>query len=291
MLKRFLYLLAAFLLIMVGSVSAQRESLNYFQREPEEDPYDELTFLSTGVNYLSNNVYLGRKDTAKLPYFTPFLGYQLFNGIYIKASFSYAPTHKTGHFDLLTLQAGYDRNFGKKITAGVSVDKYFYYKNSPGIRSALKQSEDIYLFFKNKVLEPQLELTLNQGKSDDFVLGASLDHNFRFRNNTLNLIPAMTLNLGSTNFYNDYFITRQKKKDRLFNQSIVVKEAGAVKPLDVELSAKTTLRKNEWLFTLTPVVTFPLSPATVIIANKQRKENLVTSYYLELDISYRHERK
>lgn len=269
----------------------QRDGLVFLEQQYKEDPYDELTFFSCGANYLTNNVYLGRKDSLALPYLSPFIGYQLANGVYIKGTASYAPTRKNGHFDLFTLAAGYDRNFGKKVTAGVSVEKYIYHKNSPGIRASLKQSAELYVLYKGNLLEPTLNVGLNMGKSSDYVVGFTLDHNFRLLDNTFNFLPSVTVNAGSQHYYDDYFLTRILKKDKTFPTREIVTNAGQLKPLDVEIAARTTFRTKEWFFTLVPTYAIPLSPASIKLPTRTVKEHLSSSFYVELDICYRHERK
>ena len=268
----------------------QRNGLYYLDKQYEEDPYDELTYFYSGGNYRSNNVYLGRKDSVKLPYISPFIGYQLHNGLYAKATASYALT-KTGHFDLLALEAGYDRNLGRHILTGIWVEKYFYQRNSPSVKAAIKESGTIYCQYKNKKVEPTISITINHNNSTDFVVGAGLGHNFRFISNTLNLIPAITFYAGSQHYYDEYFINRALKQDKSIPISAAVQNAGAYKPLDVELSAKTTFRANTWFFTVTPTYCVPLSPATIILPYRTVQEHLKSSLYIEIDACHRHERK
>ncbi len=270
---------------------AQRDGLFYLDKEYNEDPFDDYTYSFFGANYLSNNVYLGRRDTARLPYFTPYIGYQMHNGLYGKASASYSPVKHFGRFDLFTLELGYDRTFGKHILTGISVEKYFYYKKSPGIKSSIKDNITLYCLYKNEKIEPQLIFAVNQNKSNDYVVGFSLDHNIRLRDNTLNIYPTATFYYGSRHYFDDYYLNNLKRKDSTLTDREVVQNAGNYKPLNVEISARTTFRTPEWLFTLTPSYSVPISAATIKLPGRVATEKLKSSFYITLDVCYRHERK
>jgi hypothetical protein len=280
------------LMLCIPIAGFSQYGLYYFEPEFPSDPYDELTFYSVGVNALTNNSYMGRVDTSAVPYLTTYAGYQLYNGLYINALASYAPLIKKGQFDVFTINAGYDRNFGKKIVAGVNFERNFFHRNSPNIRAAIEQSIDFYIFRKGHILEPQLGYRAIQGATfTDMVINFSVDHNFRFKDNAINIIPTFTLNFGSSNYLNAYYTKRLKKYDINASTAPVVLNSGNTKPLDIEFSAKTTYCKGEWLLTLVPSMFIPLSPETILRPQGKIKEATSTNFVLELDICYRHERK
>ena len=287
--KWFLSLIILFT-TLTGSY-AQYSGLYNYDKKYEDDPYDDLTFFSIGLNYLSDNVYHGRRDSVTLPYINPYIGYHLHCGIYGKATVSYAPTRKNGHFDLLTLELGYDRNFGTSVLAGVYSEKYFYYKRSPGIRAAIKESGSIYCQYKNDLVEPQVSFTINHGNAMDIVAGTTFDHDFHIKDNQLNIIPAITVNVGSQNYYNQYFIDRAFQKDHIVIPYQVVNNAGGIKALDLEFSAKTTYRTGGWFFTVIPLYSIPLSAAKITLPNRVVQEILKNTFSIELDVCYRQERK
>ena len=269
----------------------QTSGLYYLDEYYSDDPFDELTYFSAGLNTLTNNVYLGRKDSARLPYINPYIGYNLHNGMYGKATVSYAPTRINGHFDLLTVELGYDRTFGHNVLAGIYAEKYFYYSNSPSIRYAIKEGGGIYCLYKNDLIEPQFNFNLNHSTVMDFVIGAAFDHNFRLADNTFNIIPTIAINAGSQNYYNEYFTNRALKKDNIVITNQVVENAGSIKALDIEFSVKTTYRTKGWFFTFKPTYAIPLGAGKVILPGKTVTQKLTGTTFLELDICYRHERK
>ena len=270
----------------------QREGgLYHLNKEYNEDPFDDYSYSFFGANYLSNNVYLGRHDSATLPYYTPYVGYQMHNGFYGKASASYSPIKKFGRFDVFALELGYDRSFGKRILTGVSVEKYFYYKKSPGIKAAIKDNISLYCLYKNGKIEPQVMFAINQGKTNDYVVGLSIDHNIRLRDNTLNIYPTAAFYYGSQHYFDDYYLNKLNRRDNSNITREVVNGAGEYKPLNIEFNARTTFRTPAWLFTLIPTYSLPMSAATISLPNKVITERLKSSFYVSLDICYRHERK
>src|SRR5579862_4023180 len=53
-----------------------------------------------GIDYLSNNVYFGRKDTVNTPYLTASFGYYHKSGLFINSSASYLTSSGEGRIDL-----------------------------------------------------------------------------------------------------------------------------------------------------------------------------------------------
>ncbi len=182
---------------------AQRIASN---NEPgdDDDPYDTRTYFMFGLDYINNNVYLGRKDTAVVPYVSPYIGYHLKSGLYAKAtaSFTSAPIK---HIDLYTLEAGYDQSFGDHINCGANVDKYFHSKKTVSIRASTNASAGLYGQYANDWIEPEFSFDADFNKKTDYVLGLDIDHKFKMLDNTLNIIPTLTMNSGTRYFLNEYY--------------------------------------------------------------------------------------
>ena len=254
--------------------------------EDNEDPYETKNYFMVGATYLSDNVYLGRKDSNVVSYISPYLGYHFKNGLYAKAIASWVPGRK--HLDEFTIEAGYEHSFGDHINAGVAVDKYFYNKNASSVRSSSSGGLSLYGQYSNDWVEPQLNIDLNANKkSIDYVTGLGLDHNFSLLDNTLNITPTVVMNLGTQNYYDEYFNSKLGKADKTFKTRKVVSDANKFKPLDYEFSVKIAYRVAKWLFTLTPTYALPVNPATVVLPKRTVQEKLTNTFYLELDICHR----
>lgn len=262
---------------------AQRSSGN-FEEDGEDDPYDTKSYFMFGLNFLSDNVSMGRKDTVAVPYLTPYIGYHHKSGLYAKLSASDAPTKS--RVDLLTLEAGYEHSFSEHLNTGLSAEKYFYNKNSTSIRGNAKGSAGLFVQYTNDWVEPQINANLDFYKKTDYSIGLMLDHDFTILDNTLHIVPQAIVNAGTQNFYNEYFVNRVTKKDKTFKKDVLA-EAGKFKVLDYELSVKATYRIGKWLFTAIPTYVIPVNALTINFPKQTFSEKLTNSFFVELDICHR----
>src|SRR5580700_10863694 len=88
----------------VSSVIIRQDSIMV-----DKDDLKEITktHIETGMNYQSNDVYLGRKDSSVLPYYIPFLSYFHKSGLYFSAGLNFLKNTEASRVDLVTLEAGY----------------------------------------------------------------------------------------------------------------------------------------------------------------------------------------
>jgi len=276
----------AFLLAALFCTSAKGQNKAQ-QQNDEDDPYESQSYFMVGMNYLSNNVYLGRKDTVVIPYYTPYIGYHFQSGIYANALVSYT-TAKGGIIDLTTLEAGYNHSFGDHFNGGLDIDKFFYNKNSLSVRANTKGSGGVYGQYNNNIIEPQLSFDVNlNSNSKDYVIGLLFDHDFELLNRAMHIAPSIGMMSGTQNYYDEYFINRLNKKNKRAKVKSVVSDPNKLVPLVYEYSTKASYMTGKWLFTLTPTYAVPLNAATVTINGKTSKEKLSNSFYMELDICHR----
>ena len=274
------------LLLLSVPVMAQRITGND-DDDDKDDPYDKVTYFMFGINYISNNVYLGRKDTSLIPYYSPYIGYHFKNGIYGKAMASYT-TAGGGSTDLATLEAGYDHTFGDHFNGGFNLDKFYYNKNSISVRANTKESVGINGQYGNDWVEPQVTADVNVNKkSTDFVTGLLLDHTFYFDKNTLQVMPAVAMYAGTQHYYDEYLNNRIQRKDKTAQTKKILANASKFKPLDYELSAKVTYRVTKWLFTLTPTYAIPVNPSVLALPKQTITEKLTNTFFVELDVCHR----
>ena len=271
------------LLAIAISAHAQPPAIN----EDGDDPYDELGYFNFGLNYLSNNVYLGRKDTSVIPYYSPYLGYHFSDGIYLKGMLSASFTNG-GHIDLATLEAGWEHTFGNHFNCGINLDKYFYNKNSVSIRANTTAGGGIYGQVSNNYVEPTVGMDVNiNKKSTDYVTNLALDHNFKLANKKLDIIPTVLVNIGTQNYLDEYYVNRINKKEKTKLKKVVANAKRFV-PLDYEINLKTTYMTPVWLFTFIPTYAIPVSPASLTLpGNRVISEHLSNTFFLEIDICHR----
>ena len=257
--------------------------------DDEEDPMEKKMYFMAGLDYLSNNVYLGRKDTIAVPYYTPYAGVHFKNGIYGKVSAAYTDAGG-GHIDLTTLEAGWDHSWGN-INGGINAERFFYNKNSLSVRANTKSCVGADAQYNNDIIEPQVVFDLNFNKSStDKVLGLELDHNFSAVHNKVHIIPAIILNSGTQHYYDDFYINRLEKQDKTGTKKFnnVVADANEFQALDYEISLKTTCLVGKWLISFFPTYALPVNPANIVLSKKQHyQESLSNTFYLELDFCHR----
>jgi hypothetical protein len=257
-----------------------------------DDPYEHASFFMAGMNYLSDNVYLGRKDSVAIPYYSPYIGYRFQNGISMKATTSFTTTNML-HMDLLTLEAGYDHDFGEHFNTGVNVEKFVYNENTVSIRGNTQSCIGFDGQFSNDYVQPTATFDINFNKSTtDYVGGLAIDHDFAIAGNTLHILPTFTAFYGTQNYYDEYFTTRVTKKNKKLKVAHIINNPEQFVPLDYEISCKATWFYKNWLFTMRPIYAIPLSPSTISLPNKPPiKEKLSNTLYVELDICYRYSNK
>ena len=71
-------------------------------------PVHPKSYGSLSINYLTNSVYNGRKDSVLTPYITTSLAYYDKSGLFVNGSLSYLSRAGSSRIDLFNLEAGYD---------------------------------------------------------------------------------------------------------------------------------------------------------------------------------------
>lgn len=276
--------------ICTGNSYAQN-GLYYLDRYYLDDPYDETTHLRLGMNLLSDNVYMGRKDKDAMPYITPYIGYYFRNGIYVNGSISYGATNEFGHFDRASIDAGYDHVWGKNFLTGIYGEQYFYYTGSASVSASITQRFGIYGKYRNDLIEPQLDVIYNNTTTDpDYAIELSLDHHFRLSGDKLHIYPAFSFFTGTGNFYNNYLVSRISRENGV-SIGNAISNTDNIKGLNVELSAKTILYAGHWMFTLRPVYAIPIGDGYTITPNGIVSQKLKGSFFVDLDICFRRPRE
>lgn len=281
------------ILMMLGALNgvAQSSGLYYLDKKYDDDPMDDVTHLDLGMNILTNNVYLGRRDKSSLPYITPYIGYYFRSGFYLNGSVSYGAQKKFGRFDMACLEGGYDRTYGTTILAGVYAQQYFYYKRSTAITAAISQSAGIYVKYMNDLIEPQVNFTYNNTTlSPDYVIQISLDHHFQLAQKKLNIYPTFSFYTGTQHFYDNYYVNRIKRESNV-DVSSTIPDAGNIRPVAAEFSVKTILWTGHWMFIFTPTYAVPMGYGKVILPSGTVSEKLKGSFFVELDACFRRPRE
>jgi hypothetical protein len=234
--------------------------------KPDDKSKDASSSFKFGVNYLSNNVFMGRTDTTRTPIILPQVKYTFKNGIYVSGVLDIIPNNKTKKLDGGDLAAGYDFDITPDFTGGVSFTKLFYSSTSTQISAAIRSTINANLIYDfGNVVSASVSADYNidkQGIKNDIFLNAGLSHDFIIigvfgKTDFLLISPTAALNSGSQNFYDSYLVQRTFKRAKLnalettlINQ--YTSQLSKFELLDYELSVPIEYKSGHFIFQLIP---------------------------------------
>jgi len=258
--------------------------------------------FDAAVDYQSNSVYLGRKDSTTLPYLIPMLTYNHKSGFYASLSAAYLKNSIASRIDLWTLESGYSFSAGK-YSGDITLSKYFYNALSTSVTSEITGGLSYRNSYNLGFIKPSVTATWSMGTMSDFEGSFGLEHSFEFLNDNLELIPTFTANASSLNYYNNYYKSRKfsrRNKQKTVSGTVditgTVLNASAFRIMDYEASLPVTYIAHKWAFSFTPVYAIPVNAAktqihyaysTGTIVDKLNVEKIGSSFYWTLGCSYR----
>ncbi len=280
-------------LVKLDSVSLERELTKLFVR----------TFAEVSFSYLSNNVYLGRKDSDALPYFIPAFAFYHKSGIFLGASLGYLKSSTLSRVDQVTLDGGYIFQIGR-YDGAITASKYFYNSQSTNVKSQIAASLVYQSGYDFGIIKPTFSGTLNVSNAFDFEGAFGLEHQFNALHNNLSIIPSLVINAGTENFFNDYYKKKRfsiKRKGRKPLQGVAtisgeVIDPGAFKVLDYEASLFIYYRIGKFSFNFSPTYAVPVDPSEIyihevftsnLVRNKIITEKLENTFYWLAAIAYK----
>ncbi|GGB21091.1 hypothetical protein GCM10011511_51050 [Puia dinghuensis] len=251
-----------------------------------------------GATYLSNSVYLGRKDSVAVPYLTPSIGYHDKSGLFITGSISYLPGSGENRIDLSTIEAGYSHatdNFNIEVSAA----KDFYSDASFAVTSAISGRLSAYLSYDFGFIEPSLDLGAEFSDNTDIGVGLGLGHSFSIIEDHFEVDPTLHANLATQNYYASYYSKRrynpkrQSKTGNSINASLGNASSFQIMDYEFEAPFEYTIGKKLKL-NFTPTLAIPVNPSTVTLMTtsgnrtitQTTTEDLSTTFYFSLGFSY-----
>ena len=265
------------------------------QQEKKRTSNGKKSYVLTDVSFVSDAVFMGRKDSIAAPYLLPSIGYYDASGLYADASLSYLTRSEEKRVDLFLLTAGY-RFESKKLEGYFSATKYFYNDESYNVQSGISADITGSLGYDFKVFQiAALGSTYftEEGESD-FILGGSLARLFKGMDGNLHITPSFSFYAGSQNFYQEYYqssrLGNRKGKGQggsdVTTTEIFVEEAKSFSLLNLGIGVSMDLYHKNFIFSLAPVVAFPQSPSTITTIDATFEEDLETTFYATVGISY-----
>ena len=234
--------------------------------------------LKFGISYYSDNVYVGRTDTAVAPSYEPMVRYAFKSGVYFSGALEYFPNRITNKLDGGNIEAGYNFDATENLSGGVSFTKSFYNSNSTQVQSEIGSNFEAFLDYDiADIVTPYLGVDYGFAKSgykDDILLTPSLSHDFEidgvFADKDLLLIsPEVDMNIGTQNFFDSYLVakaTKAKKVTKVQAAELAAYNADLntyktylsnFTVLDYELTLPVEYKIGHLILNFTPVYTLP----------------------------------
>ena len=263
------------------------------QNETESDS----TYVLVDMNFISDAVFMGRKDSISNPYFYPSLTYHHKSGFYGTGSFSYLSKPDEGRVDLLLLTAGFDFSI-KKLDGDVSITKYFFNENSYNVISEVDADLTAQLVYDFKVLNLGLTSSIyfNSDGNNDIFLSSEISHDYISKSEKFQISPTAGFYLGSQNFYEQYYINNRFGGGRGQQQSqgngstqstqIEIKESEKFGLMAIEFSLPIWYVEEPWIFSILPAYVIPKNPATLTVDDIIFEEDLEHTFYWIVGIAY-----
>jgi len=214
-----------------------------------------------GVDYLSNNVFMGRTGIKNIPIISPDIKYALKCGLYFSGSMDFLPDNKKNAIDGGDLSAGYDFDITDDFYGGVSYSKLFYNPNSTLIGSSISSTFNLNFSYDiGDIITPTIssDYNINTGATSDLFVNFGLAHDFIaekiFGDKDLIIVsPTIEANWGTQNFY-DAYITKKVFKSKKASTLVAAFENNLdqFELLDYEFSVPLEYKAGHFIFEFTP---------------------------------------
>ena len=256
------------------------------------------SYLSVGLNFVSDAVYMGRKDSISAPYLYPMITYHNKSGFYVSGSLSYLTKSNESRVDLFLGTLGFDFT-ADKFSGDISFTKYFFNDDSYNVISEVEADVTATARYDFDILTTSLSLVsfFNKGGSSDFILNPEIGHDFVTAKRDFQISPSVGAYFGSQNFYEQYYIynrfgsARGKGSGTGQNTgtttSLVLNEREKFDMMAVELSLPMWFVAKPVTVSFLPVLVIPQNPATLTVDSVVYEEDLENVLYVILGVSYK----
>jgi hypothetical protein len=235
------------------------------QAQEKDTASKEKSYFKAELNYVSNSIYLGRKDSATLPYITPSIGYYHKSGFYASGSAAYSTTDK--RFDYFSLDAGYEFNISSKLAGSVYANKSFYNDSSSNVSSDIGAGLGAGLSYDFGFVELHGGVDISFASKTDYGLNFSVAHTFDLdEDGGWTIAPNALVNFNTLNFYEGYTNRTNGKKQKLKNPlvtsvasttTITNKKANDLTLMDYEINVPISYEARKWGLYFTPTLAIP----------------------------------
>lgn len=256
----------------------------------------EDSYLSVGLNFISDAVYMGRKDSISAPYIFPTLTYHNKSGFYVTGSLSYLTKSNESRVDLFLGTLGFDFT-SNKFSGDISFTKYFFNNESYNVISEVEADITAKASYDFDVLTTSLTLItfFNNGGSSDLILNPEIGHDFVSARGDFQMSPAVGVYFGSQNFYEQYYIYNRFGSGRgkgsgqttTTTSTVVLNERENFDLMAIEFSLPIWYVSDPITVYGMPVLVIPQNPATLTVDSAIYEEDLENVFYIVLGVKYK----
>ena len=287
------FIVVALLVMFTNTVISQNKSTDSQIIKDKDSSYTTIA-----INYISDAIYMGRKDSISAPYLYPSIIYHHKSGFYASGSFSYLTKSNESRIDLFLVSAGYDFTV-KKISGDFSITKYFFNEESYNVISEVEADLTAAISYDFDVINLGLSSSIyfNNSSSSDFFLSSEISHDFISSKNKFQISPTAGVYLGSQNFYEEYYMTSRFGNDGRgqgqgsggtteTNTTVSIEESEKFNLMAIEFSLPMWYVHKQFTASFLPMFVLPQSEATIIANDTLVEEKLDDTFYWMLGLRY-----
>jgi hypothetical protein len=189
-------------------IAATLAKVGHTYSQSTDSSNDNKNHIIAGVQYISNQSYLGRTDSLRLPVIVPSVNFETRAGFYIKASGYVNLSRNNQGFDGISIEPGYEFSKGN-WNGSISFIKNFISDSSNLIIAPMKASFEFYLENENKIITPSVGAEyIFSNEGNDFIFYAGLAKLITLAKDekgfSATLEPSVSAGGGTQSFYYSY---------------------------------------------------------------------------------------
>jgi len=262
------------------------------------------SYFNININYISDAVFMGRKDSVTAPYLYPSITYHHKSGFYGSSSFSYLTKSDQSRIDLFLFTAGFDFT-ANKLQGDFSITKYFFNEESFNVISEVEADITAGLTYDFDFINLAVSAStfFNNNSSSDFFLSSELSHDFVSNDQQFQISPTAGIYLGSQNFYEEYYVINRLGGDRVSGNgnntggsmetitTVSIQESEKFDIMAIEFSLPMWYTNKNLTFSFLPALVIPQSKANIVVNEELVEEDLKETFYWMVGLSYKFSNK
>ncbi len=263
------------------------------------------SYAVVDLNFISDAIFLGRKDTVSAPYLYTSLGYHHRSGVYAEGSVSYLTKSNEGRIDLFLLSAGFEKEINK-LNLDLSATKYFFNDDSYNVISEVEADITAQLIYDFDFVNLGWagSIYFSSDSATDFLMLAQVSHDFTTSDRRWQISPIFELQFGSQQFYEQYFIEQTRKKSGMGTGSgsgsgssggddtsttpiIQLSQSESFQLMAIELNLAIWYQAPPFTFSFIPSYVIPSGETEILVGDSMVKEDIESTFYWMAGISYK----